>query len=302
MKRIRLFCLLPLVAVLFVTCAEPVISSISSGPRIPRIDDDTAISIITWNIREIDANVTQKTKDRVQLIMDSLDADFYCLQEIEQKSALQDIVDNLDRYSAIISNETRYDHLAIIYKNTSFLPVLTEDLFKNDDYNFAGRPPLMVNFIYSVGADEHILNLIDLHMKCCEANPSDLERRHAATNMLHDWLRDKLDWGDSNFVVVGDWNDDIYDTDGSGEYAFEALLEDPEHFYFVTDSLAATGTARNSSYPSWPSFLDNILISESLFDEYNNSTVEVLRLDEVFGDYTSVVSDHRPVLWSFTPN
>jgi hypothetical protein len=120
--------------------------------------------------------------------------------------------------------------------------------------------------------------------------------------MLHDWMTSAVAWGDSNFVVVGDWNDDIYDPDGSGEYAFEAFLENPDAFKFITDSLAATRTARNASFPSWPSFLDNMLVSKSLFDEARSGSVQTLRLDEVFGDYFSVVSDHRPVLWTFIPD
>ncbi|MCF7824560.1 MAG: hypothetical protein K9N35_10365 [Candidatus Marinimicrobia bacterium] len=297
-KLVYLICLM---IALLVSCAEPVVSGGNTGPTIPSIDDDASISLVTWNIQDFPQSGS-KTIARVGLIMDSLDADFYCLQEIRDKSALQDVVNGLDQYSVIISDDTYYLHLAIIYKQEYFLPVDVTSLFVRDDDNFAGRPPLKIAFAYELAGKEQVLNLIDLHMKCCEEFPSDLERRHDASVMLHDYIASSGAEGDSNFVVLGDWNDDIHDPDNSGQYAFEPFLNDRENFYFVTDSLAATRSVRNASYPSWNSFLDNILISRSLFDEFTASHVKTLLLDEVFGDYTTVVSDHRPVLWSFKPN
>ncbi|MBT4714859.1 MAG: hypothetical protein HOB84_08805 [Candidatus Marinimicrobia bacterium] len=279
------------------TCAEPVDSNLPTGPQIPSIDSDATISIVTWNIENFPQRGT-RTTDRVEMIMDSLDADFYCLQEIQDKGALEDIVDQLDQYSVIISDETSFMHLAIVYKQDSFLPVFTENLFASNDYNFAGRPPLLVSFLYEYEGREQILNLIDVHMKCCNDGA---ERRHQASILLNDYLRNKMAWGDSNFVVPGDWNDAIYDGDDSGQYSFEAFLNDGDNFRFATDSLAATGAAWDASYPSYPSFIDHILISRSLFDEEQHSSISTIRLDEVFGDYSSVVSDHRPVVWSFKP-
>jgi exonuclease III len=289
--------LLALLLTLLVACAEPVDSDLPIGPQVPSIDSDATISIVTWNIENFPQQGL-RTSDRVELILDSLNADFYCLQEIQDKGALEDIVDQLDQYSVIISDETSFMHLAIIYKQDSFLPVFTENLFASNDYNFASRPPLLVSFLYSFEGREQVLNLINVHMKCCNDG---IERRHQASIQLQDYLSNKMAWGDSNFVVPGDWNDDIYDTDNSGQYSFEAFLNDGDNFQFATDSLAASTAARDASYPSYGSFIDNILISRSLFDEERHSSVSTILLDEVFGDYSSVVSDHRPVVWSFKP-
>jgi len=294
-----LFSVLIYILFIFVSrCAEPVKYGEITGPKIPSIDDGASISIVTWNIQNFPRE-NRQTTDRVELIMDSLDADFYCLQEIQDKTALENIVDDLDQYSVIISEETSFMHLAIVYKQDYFLPVEVTNLFARNAYNFAGRPPLLISFAYELEGREQVINLIDVHMKCCNDG---IERRHDASQMLHDYLVAARTSGDSNFVISGDWNDDIYDSDSSGAYSFEAFLSDREGFYFVTDSLASTGSARDASYPSYPSFIDNILISRSLFDEFRTSQVRTLRLDEIFGDYSSVVSDHRPVLWSYAPN
>lgn len=294
-----LFChsFVAIILLFLFSCAEPVDSALPTGPQIPSVDDDARISIVTWNIENFPQQGT-RTTDRVSLILDSLDADFYCLQEIQDKGALQDIIDQLDRYSVVISDETSFMHLAIVYKQGLFLPIHTENIFAHDDYNFASRPPLLVSFLYEYGGVEHNLNIVDVHMKCCNDG---IERRHQASLMLNEYLSNKMAWGDSNFVVSGDWNDDIHDPDNSGQYSFEAFLNDDDHFHFVTDSLASTRAARDFSYPSYGSFIDNILISRSLFDEERISSISTILLDQVFGDYSSVVSDHRPVVWSFKP-
>jgi len=297
LRKLRYMFLWLFILFFLFTCAEPTDSVIPSGPQIPSVDTDATVSIVTWNIENFPQAGT-RTTSRVGQIMDSLNADFYCLQEIQDKGALTDIIDGLEQYDVIISDETSFMHLAIVYKQDSFLPVYQEDLFSRDDYNFASRPPLLVSFLYNQGSRQQVLNLINVHMKCCNDG---IERRHQASQMLHDYLLNKMAWGDSNFVVPGDWNDDIHDGDNSGQYSFDAFLQDEDNFVFVTDSLASTGLDRDASYPGYGSFIDNILISKSLFDEERNGSVKTLRLDEVFGDYGTVVSDHRPVVWSFRP-
>ena len=64
---------------LLVTCAEPVDSNLPTGPQVPSIDSEATISIVTWNIENFPQQGT-RTTDRVELVMDSLDADYYCLQ------------------------------------------------------------------------------------------------------------------------------------------------------------------------------------------------------------------------------
>ncbi len=288
------------------TAIEPIdTTAIEPGDTVeinlPSIDDTSSISLVTWNLKQFPLRGNE-TLGLVELIMDSLNADFYCLQEIMERQNLRNIVDSLPQYSVILSSETSWMHLAIVYKQDTFLPVFTDNLFADDDYNFAGRPPLLVSFLHEQDGEEQVLNIIDLHMKCCESEPSDVVRRHNASRMLHEYLQTSRANGDSNYVVLGDWNDDIFDPDESGLYSFEAFLNDRDNYKFVTSALAANHSTSTASYPSWNSFLDNILISRSLFDEYDGSRVATLRLDLVVEDYSSVISDHRPVLWSFEPN
>ncbi|MBT3252669.1 MAG: hypothetical protein HN995_02020 [Candidatus Marinimicrobia bacterium] len=283
---------------LLVACAEPVDSDLPIGPQIPSIDSDANISIVTWNIENF-PQMGNRTTERVELILDSLNADIYCLQEIDNKSDLDEIVDALDQYQVVHSSSDSYVR-SIVFKPSVLLFLGTTEILRSNSYEFAWRPPFLSSFLFSQNGKEQTLNIIDVHLKAFGDQES-IQRRHDACNLLHDYLSDAISLGDSNFVVAGDWNDDIHDTDNSGQYSFEAFLNDNTNFRFTTDSLSATGSVRDASYPSYPSFIDHILISRSLFDEERNSSISTIRLDEVFGDYSSVVSDHRPVAWSFKP-
>ena len=70
----------------------------------------------------------------------------------------------------------------------------------------------------------------------------------------------------------------------------------------------AYGSSGNWSYPSWPSHLDHILITNELFDEFDNtgSTVQTIHIEDYFEegwrDYEKYISDHRPVVLSLNFN
>jgi len=54
------------------------------------------------------------------------------------------------------------------------------------------------------------------------------------------------------------------------------------------------------SYPTWPSHLDHILITDELFANFQNfnSLVSVIRIDDYMGtwsNYENIISDHRPI-------
>ena len=55
------------------------------------------------------------------------------------------------------------------------------------------------------------------------------------------------------------------------------------------------------SYPSWPSHLDHILITNELFDNFENpgSIVQTIHIEDYFeggwNEYDNYISDHRPV-------
>ena len=64
--------------------------------------------------------------------------------------------------------------------------------------------------------------------------------------------------------------------------------------------LIAQGNSIDWSYPTWPSHLDHILITNELFADFQNfnSLVSVIRIDDYMGawsNYENNISDHRPI-------
>jgi hypothetical protein len=84
-------------------------------------------------------------------------------------------------------------------------------------------------------------------------------------------------------------------------------IDDAENYKFV-DFEIATGNSTGWSFPTWPSHLDHILITNELFDEYtaNDAVVEVIKLESYitggWSAYDSNISDHRPVALKFKLN
>ena len=97
-----------------------------------------------------------------------------------------------------------------------------------------------------------------------------------------------------NVVILGDYNDDIIDDDN----VFQDWIDDSDNYYFTTMPVAQ-GSSTEWSYPSWPSQLDNILITNELFDNEVYSTVQTVdKCFESFSAYEAFVSDHRPAFLS----
>ncbi len=257
---------------------------------IPSIDIEENIDIITWNC-EFFPTANDSTIDALSEAIIDLSADIIAFQEIKNRGWFGKLMNLLPDYHYIISQQSSFMDQAIIYKKNDFSLVNRLEIFAENDYNFAGRPPLKADFLYKDGLKFSIINL---HMKCCD---SGLKRRIKASNMLYDYIVDNLD-SNENIIIAGDWNDDTKDK--AGEHCFESFMND-ERFYFPTHDL--TYDLTKASYPKEPyiSFLDHILVSESFINKgsYIVNTIPIDKYMGGFDIYESYISDHMPVYLSF---
>jgi hypothetical protein len=92
-------------------------------------------------------------------------------------------------------------------------------------------------------------------------------------------------------IVVGDFNDVLEDEEENN--VFMPFINDSVNYIFA-DRRFSYGSSADFSYPSWPSDLDHILITNELF---GRSTTQVIKVDDVTGwsAYNADISDHRPV-------
>ena len=129
------------------------------------------------------------------------------------------------------------------------------------------------------------------------SNTSDEEtRRYFASNLLKEYI--DINLPNDNVIVLGDLNDNI--SDDSQNNVFQGILDDDDNYLFA-DFDIANGNNSNWSFPTWPSHLDHILITNELIDEFENenSDIQTIRVDEYltggWAEYDQNISDHRPV-------
>jgi 2',3'-cyclic-nucleotide 2'-phosphodiesterase (5'-nucleotidase family) len=260
--------------------------------EVPNFNQDNFLDVVTWNMEWFPKS-KDSTITAVAEIMQKMNADVYAVQEIGSLEQFAAMVNLLPAYDFVVTRQSSFFDQAVIYKKSVLAYVGREEPFAHSDYNFAGRPPLRVDFVWTVNGRREPVSIIDLHLKCCG---NGLERRKKSVAELHEYLTLGMEIGEENIIVLGDWNDQLDDVGVT--QSFTAFLDDPENFRFTTDLIA--GDIEQASYPSWPSFLDHILIGKGFFDEFENgSTIQTLPVAEWLGsweEYELIISDHRPVL------
>ena len=256
---------------------------------IPSINKEDGLEIITWNC-EFFPTANDSTINALSEAVKDLDADIIAFQEIRKPGWFEKLMKYLPDYDYVLSLQTSFMDLAIIYKKNMFTFKSHSELFVDNDYNFAGRPPLKVNLTHKLSGKE--FSIINLHMKCCD---SGLKRRQKASQMLYDYIiSDSFTY--DNSIVLGDWNDDLKDK--PNEHCFIPFLNDNK-FHFVTEDIVYD--ISQATYPKEPyvSFLDHILISKNLItDGYEVYTIPIDEYMGSYKNYEAYISDHKPVLMS----
>ena len=285
-------------AFIYFSCAIPTeqgnINGGSSVDLLPNLNIEDGIEIVTWNI-EFFPKLGQRIMDSVQKIIKSLNADIYCLQEISSRNSFEELAESLTDYDFVISEDTDYLNLVVLYKKNDFVVRSQSSLFTDSVYEFAYRPPLRLEMTY-LGQNAFDFTIINMHLKCCN---NGYDRRKASVDILHDYLNSSVQSGIVNHIVVGDWNDDI--SDSYNQNSFNIFLEDNDNYRYVTYDNAHSNTNIYDSFPSYPSFIDHIMISADLFEKEGSGDVQTIRLGDYISGYDEIISDHRPVVWRFVP-
>ena len=258
----------------------------------PSINNVNGLDIITWNCEFFPAN-GDLTIDALSEAVIEMNPDIVAFQEIKKRGWFSKLMMYLPEYDFIISQQSSFMDQAIIYKKDLFDLVARKELFAENDYFFAGRPPLQCDLLFKENNQK--LSIINLHMKCCD---SGLQRRKLAAKQLYDYVKENINNSLSNqYIILGDWNDDL--KDDIGEHCFDSFINDNTMFFPTLD---ITYDLEQASYPKEPyvSFLDHILVSNSLVDG-KNYIVKTIPIDEYMGSYDiyeKYISDHMPVLLS----
>lgn len=245
---------------------------------IPQLSTET-FDIVTWNIEQFPKS--GNTISLLATIIPTLNADIIAVQEIGTVTNFNSLVAALPGWSGVLSGgslKTGY-----LYKNSEVtVSAVTYPLV---DASAFPRSPMFITATHTSGLE---VTLINLHLKCCDDGTS-IPRRRDASQKLKAYIDANL--STKAVVMVGDYNEDI--TQPEGNDVFKNFVDDSNNYKFADMTIAQCGS-ENWSYPSWPSHLDHILITNELFDKVVET--RTLKLNVCESQYYGSVSDHRPVL------
>jgi endonuclease/exonuclease/phosphatase family metal-dependent hydrolase len=215
-----------------------------------------------------------------------INPDVIALQEISSETGFNNLLSSLTGWEGRFYpiNNSPWN-LAYLFK-TSEITIddsKTKVILSGDSYAFP-RPPFEVFFTHKT------LNisayLINVHLKCCTDG---VVQRTDASKKLDNYI--KTTRPTDPVIVLGDFND-VISGDTPSTNVFYNLVSAPSDYLF-TDMNIAKGNQLGWSYPSYPSHIDHILITNELFG--NIDTTMVLKPDKCYQLYWNNVSDHRPV-------
>ena len=258
---------------------------------------DSTFEIISWNIEWFPKNGTT-TANYVETILTNLQADIYALQEIDDTTLLKSVVANIPGYECYFKS-FYYGGLSYVYNTNTVTVINKYEIYTSQPYWSAfPRSPQVLELTFE-GEDYVIINN---HFKCCgdgslnTNDPNDEEmRRLTAVTLLKQYI-DSL-FVNERVILVGDLNDIL--TDSPTNNVFKSIIDDNVNYMF-TDMQIALGNPTDFSYPTWPSHLDHILITNELFIDFQNPNSEIrcIKIDDYmnnWNEYDNNISDHRPV-------
>ncbi|HWR74637.1 MAG TPA: endonuclease/exonuclease/phosphatase family protein, partial [Bacteroidales bacterium] len=250
----------------------------------------SSLDIVTFNVEGF-PKAGYSSVTALAALLKTIDADAVALQEVASEAdfiRMANLMPGWSGYFYPIDNDDW--NLAYLFKDSEIEVSLESArlLFKDDFYAFP-RPPFEIMISHKPSGTD--LYLINLHLKCCGGTDNENSRR-TASQKLKEYLDSQR--GDDAVVMLGDYNDEIASVNES-ENPFLNFVNDPDDYLF-SDLAIAKGTPLWWSYPSWPSHLDHILVTDELA-QYVDTTM-VVKASPCYPDYADVLSDHRPVMVS----
>jgi trimeric autotransporter adhesin len=288
-----------------------------SGSSLP---PSLSLDVVSWNLAWFGATGNGPTdEDRQQfyasVVMDSLDADIYILQEIVDTSRLGALTRSLKNgpyayvvapYASGTTTNTNgtwrsAQKLAYIYR-TQLFSISTARGYTNtsthpDNYfNWAsGRFPFLLDALVTVDGITKRIAFLNLHAKAESGLVSDYERRKGAALLLYDSV--KVTFPTQHVLIAGDYNDDLDQTISSAvpgsPTPYLSFMNDALNFSPVSYWNTLRG---DNSYIGFPNVIDHSIVSNEMQQDYVPFSC-ILRKDALkwVPFYRSDLTDHYPL-------
>jgi|GEM_PF-1096442 len=297
-------------------------ATVDVTPELPPADVDTPNSwppmvVGTWNLKNFSIyGATEFRIDDIAAKINELAPDVMGIQELKVKEgtdgsppqAWDVLLEQIPEYAGLhapwdTGNDTT---VGLIYKKDTVEVLTSKTLFEGDWYAFP-RPPLQVTLRVEKGTDGGQwaqFTVIVLHLKAFGA---DWERRRDACDKLHNYL-DSGGVASGKTIVLGDLNDDPYDSAADNNVFDGNFLNNIPNYYFVTyalppESVTSTGYHHyvGDTYIEGE-FLDHIIVTGELYDPFSSITPTIHGVPPAqYDNWAYEVTDHFPVTATFTP-
>ena len=282
-----IFCFFILITLFACDAEEPKPSGNNLGvlniaPCLVPVSNAT-FDIITWNLKEFPL-AGGNTINAIADIIKRQNADIIALQELDTTLDFEQLLNNLEGWEGALFDDGGLN-LGFIYKKNEAAIIGELMPFYEDRSSPFPRAPLMVNARHTSGME---LKLINIHLKCCGGEENEARRREAS-QLLKTYIDTNLP--NEPVIILGDFNDLIVE-ENIEDNVFMDIIADSLNYRFA-DMEIALNRPEAWSYPSWPSHIDHILITNELFDKV--ASTETLLLDNCDIRYNTLVSDHRPL-------
>ncbi len=242
--------------------------------------------------------------DNVVSVIQMMGSDIVALQEVGHSNNYSPI-DTLAKKLGTnwkaeilpVANTLCGQNQGIVY-NTDYVEfqnsLLLNSEINGQDYDFRynwsnGRYPVVYN-VNVIDNDESIpLTLVNIHAKAHADETSYTRRKGGSQGLKH--ILDGEEYNTKNVVIIGDFNDFLEGTICKSCYdsPYKNFMDDYQNYMGLTTYLL-------NAYNSSIQVVDNIVISNELFDNYitDSSILEHEVANNIY-DYRNTTSDHTPV-------
>nr|WP_294932432.1 T9SS type A sorting domain-containing protein [uncultured Flavobacterium sp.] len=306
-----------------------------TGSSLPKTD---TFDVVTYNLEFFGADNVEfgPTNDPLQIenvakVMNKLNADVYVVQEVSDDPSIDELIKQINvngkTFDKSISTSWSYSFntpdpnfppqkLVVLYNTQTTTVkksrVMFEKLYdevragtttlpnypggNGASFFASGRLPYLVQIETNIGGVKKEINLIDIHAR---ANSGSDIARYNMRKYDAELLKDSLDvhYPNSNLIILGDFNDDVKaSVITPNPSSYEAFVNDPNNYDALTLGISQAGAY---SFLSSGGFLDHIVISNELTDEYIPNSIAVYDPRTDIVNYTTNTSDHGPVIARF---
>lgn len=249
--------------------------------------NSSTFEIVTLNLQGF-PKAGYQTVMVVKDLINRINPDVIALQEMTTETDFFNLLDELPGWDGRFYPVYNSDwNLAYLFKTAE---ITIDDsktrLILTGDFDAFPRAPFEIYVRHkTLNISTYLLNL---HLKCCSGADNEARRRDASEK-LDNYI--KTTRPSDAVIILGDYND-IISGESAATNVFYNLVSASEEYRF-TDMQIAKGSLLWWSYPSWPSHIDHILVTNELFSRID--TTLVLKPDPCYSGYFDNISDHRPV-------